>query len=74
MAIKDSEVSDKAPIESDERYRVLFETANDAIFIMQGEKFIECNRKTLELFGCTKSQIIGATPLSMTSLSASLLK
>jgi len=64
MAIKNTETSDLFLSTSDIRYRVLFEAANDAIFIMQGDKFIECNRKTLELFGCTKSQIIGASPFS----------
>ncbi|UCD53153.1 MAG: PAS domain S-box protein [Phycisphaerales bacterium] len=44
------------------RYRTLFEGANDAIFIMKGEKFIHCNSKTLEVFGCTEDQIIGETP------------
>ena len=51
-------------LEAKERYyRTLFEGANDAIFIMDGERFIECNRKTLEIFGCgSKDEIVGSTP------------
>ncbi|MDT8300400.1 MAG: PAS domain S-box protein [Sedimentisphaerales bacterium] len=44
------------------RYRALFENANDAIFIAEDGKFVECNPKTCEMFGCTLEQIIGKTP------------
>lgn len=49
--------------ESKESYRILYEYANDAIFIMERDKFIDCNSKTLEMFGCTKDIIIGETPM-----------
>lgn len=48
--------------ESESRYRLLFEAANDAIFIMRDAKFIDCNERTLELFGCDRQQIIGQPP------------
>jgi PAS domain S-box-containing protein len=44
------------------RYRTLFETANDAILIMQGDRFVNCNSKTLGMFDCAGDQIIGETP------------
>lgn len=44
------------------KFKTLFETANDAIFLMSGEKFIDCNSKTFEMFGCTRDQIVGHTP------------
>ena len=48
---------------SEERYRTLFEGANDAIFIMNGERFVECNEMTLRMFGCeSKSDIVGHFP------------
>lgn len=43
-------------------YRKLFEAVNDAIFIMSGETFIDCNSTTLLMFGCTREQIIGQPP------------
>ncbi len=43
-------------------YRSLFERSSDAIFLMEGNIFIECNPKTLEIFGCELSDIIGKTP------------
>lgn len=48
--------------ESEERYRSLFEAAGDAIFLMAGNHFIDCNPKTLQMFGCTREQIINAEP------------
>jgi PAS domain S-box-containing protein len=43
-------------------YRALFDNANDAIFLMDFDIFIDCNKKTLEMFGCTRDQIIGQRP------------
>jgi len=44
------------------KYKTLFETANDAIFLMDGEKFLDCNTRTLEMFECKREDIIGQTP------------
>jgi diguanylate cyclase (GGDEF)-like protein/PAS domain S-box-containing protein len=43
------------------KYRALFENANDAIFLMSEEQFIDCNSKTLEIFSCKRDEIIGNT-------------
>jgi len=43
-------------------YRAIFDNANDAIFLVETDRFIDCNPKTLEMFGCTKEQIIGQRP------------
>ncbi len=48
--------------DSEAWYRALFDNANDAIFLMDYDRFIDCNPKTLEMFGCTKKQIIGLKP------------
>jgi PAS domain S-box-containing protein len=49
--------------ENEIRYRTLFENANEAIFLMEENHFIECNPKTLVMFGCTRDQILGQTPI-----------
>ncbi len=48
---------------SERKYRLLFESANDAIFLMDREKFLECNSKTCELFGCQREDVIGHSPV-----------
>ncbi|HHF55955.1 MAG TPA: PAS domain S-box protein, partial [Thermoplasmatales archaeon] len=48
--------------DSEARFRGIFESAVDAIFLMKGDRFIHCNPATLEIFGCEEKDIIGATP------------
>jgi PAS domain S-box-containing protein len=44
----------------------LFQSAKDAIFLMDGLYFVDCNPATLRMFGCqTKKDVIGKTPLSI---------
>ena len=46
----------------EKRYHTLFETANDSIFLMDNDIFIDCNQKTLELFNCKREEIINQHP------------
>jgi len=55
-------ISQKALTESENKFRTLYESAGDAIFIMKVDTFIDCNQKTLEMFGCERKDIIGETP------------
>lgn len=48
--------------EQEKKFRLLFNSANDAIFLMDQDIFIESNPKTLELFGCSEDEIIGHPP------------
>jgi PAS domain S-box-containing protein len=48
--------------ESENKYRALFEGANDAIFLIEGDRFVDCNERALSMFGCTREELIGATP------------
>lgn len=60
--ITDRKIAEEHLLSSEAKFRTLFEAANDAIFIMDQSMFIDCNLKTLEMFGCTRDQIIGASP------------
>jgi PAS domain S-box-containing protein/putative nucleotidyltransferase with HDIG domain len=53
---------EEALTESEKRYRSLLEASSDAIFIMDGELFTDCNRKALDILSCTREQIIGQSP------------
>ena len=45
--------------ESEGRYKALFETAHDAIFIMKDLEFIDCNESALRMLDYTREQIRG---------------
>jgi PAS domain S-box-containing protein len=47
---------------SELKFKSLFELANDAIFLMDSDIFIDCNNKTLEMFECKKEEIVGKSP------------
>ncbi len=49
---------------SEFRFRTLFNSAHDAIFIFSmNSGFVDCNEATLRIFQCRKDQIIGQTPI-----------
>ena len=57
--------------ESEERYRLLFNSANDAIFVHQpsteGEprKFIEVNDVACKMYGYTREELLELTPIDL---------
>jgi len=48
--------------QSELKFKTLFESANDAIFLMKDDFFVDCNVKTTQIFRATKSEIIGKNP------------
>lgn len=48
--------------ESELKYKTLFETSNDAIFLLKDNIYIDCNSKALKMFGCGRKDLIGKTP------------
>jgi two-component system, cell cycle sensor histidine kinase and response regulator CckA len=48
--------------EKEGKYRVLFEAANDGIFIQDETGFIDCNQKGADMYGLRKEAIIGRSP------------
>jgi PAS domain S-box-containing protein len=57
----------KAAIEAEQNlYRTIFETAHDAIYLLNDQcEFVDCNKEALEMFQCTKEQIIGKKPVDV---------
>ncbi len=43
------------------RYRLLFETAGDAILLMEGDRFVDCNQSALRMFGCARELLLSAS-------------
>ncbi|MEO9806497.1 MAG: PAS domain S-box protein [Reichenbachiella sp.] len=48
-----------------EKYQMLFSQANDAIFILKDDIIIECNDRTLEVFGRERKDLIGFRPCEL---------
>ena len=47
---------------SEAKYRALFETANDGIFLLDDTGFIDCNQRGAEMYGCARADVIGHAP------------
>lgn len=60
--VEDRRTAQEKLKKSEARYRILFESASDAILILQNDIVIDCNHKALELFGCNRDDIIGNKP------------
>lgn len=62
LNITDRKRTEEELRESETRYRTLFESATDAISIIKDDIFVACNQRTLDMFACTREQIIGHPP------------
>ncbi|MFA5327251.1 MAG: PAS domain S-box protein [Prolixibacteraceae bacterium] len=61
--ITERKLSEAKVKRSETKFKTLFESANDAIFLMNGQTIIECNFKTEQIFGCSRKDIIGHSPV-----------
>lgn len=48
---------------SETQYRTLFESAQDAIFVLENQIYIDCNPASLRMFACERGDFIGESPL-----------
>jgi PAS domain S-box-containing protein len=51
--------------ESEHKFKMLFESTKDAILIMEGKEFVDCNQVTETMFACSRNQVIGRTPADL---------
>lgn len=53
---------ENATRESERRYRILFETVQEAVLVIKGMIFVDCNPGAERLLGCSRQEILGSTP------------
>jgi two-component system cell cycle sensor histidine kinase/response regulator CckA len=59
LDISESKAVERALRLSEQRYRHLFESANDAIIIFEGSSIEDCNHQALEMFGYSREEFLG---------------
>jgi formate hydrogenlyase transcriptional activator len=47
---------------SEKRFRALFESANDGILTIEGERFTDCNQRALDILKCRQDDLVGHHP------------
>ena len=57
--------AEQALKESEDLYRVLFDNLNDGVFLMRGDVIVECNSKSAIIYCCSRDQLIGKSPVSL---------
>jgi PAS domain S-box-containing protein len=60
--ITDRKIAEESLNESESKYRTLFESASDTIILTDRDRFIDCNQKTLDMFGCSREEFLAANP------------
>ena len=52
-------------LEAERHFRTLFDSAQDAILLMRGLQFVDCNRSAEAMFGMTRAELCRLTPLDV---------
>jgi len=61
--ITERKKAEKVLSESEEKYRTFFENSTDAMLMLRGEKFFDCNAATVEMLGfAKKDEILNMKP------------
>ena len=60
--ITERKQAEKSAQEKEYNYRILFESANDGIFLQDATGFLDCNQRGADMYGLPREQIIGHHP------------
>jgi diguanylate cyclase (GGDEF)-like protein/PAS domain S-box-containing protein len=63
--ITKSKSVEEALRENETKYRLLFETAGDGIFLQDVNGFIDCNEKGASMYGLSRAEVLGRSPADL---------
>ncbi|RLC91308.1 MAG: histidine kinase, partial [Chloroflexi bacterium] len=59
----ESRQSEEAPEKSELKFRLLFEKSPDAMLLLDGDTFVDCNQAAVKMMRCTsKEQLLALRP------------
>ncbi len=61
--ITDQKLAQLSLQESETKFKTLYESTRDAILLLEGETFVDCNSSAADIFGCLKDDLIGKSPI-----------
>lgn len=62
------ELAERQLRESENKYRMLFEFANDAILLLEEGRIVNCNEKALQMYRCRREDLLNRTPDELSPL------
>ncbi len=63
--ISEHKRAEKKIRENEQKYRTLFATANDGIFLLNETGFVDCNQRGAAMYGLLEEDIIGRSPVDL---------
>lgn len=61
LSTKAEQLNEKM-FEQERKYRVLFEAANDGIFLSDETGFVDCNQRGADMYGLSREEVLGRPP------------
>jgi len=66
--ISERKLAEKNLEESQTKFKTLFESSSDAIFLMKDDIFVDCNKAATKMFNTQEEELIGESPLKFAPL------
>ena len=66
--ISERKLAEKNLEESQTKFKTLFESSSDAIFLMKDDIFIDCNKAATDMFHAQEEELIGESPIKFAPL------